>query len=379
MTASMLTNMARRRTLIRAGRVIDASTSHGPGSILLDGGDIVAAGSPAEVGNVPDAEVLDLPESVVMPALVNAHCHLDLSNLDPRPYDGDFAAWLDGIRTGRPTGDAAAAAVRRGIHLSRLGGTGVVGDIDGRASGVPARELRADGLAGVSYLELIGVGPSRARTMATLQDAAGWPVHAAGCVRMGISPHAPYTCDTEIYRTAAGLSAPMVTHLAETPDETDAIDDLADVLAMRPVAAVHVNYVTDEQIRLLAAACTTVVFCPRAAAYFGHRSHGYRRMIEAGVNVALGTDGLPCLDRADRMSVLDDMRLLHRRDDADPVVLLRMATTAGAVGLGLDPDLVTLAPGPVAGLIALPYDAADTGDPFVQVLQRDDAPEWVAR
>jgi cytosine/adenosine deaminase-related metal-dependent hydrolase len=102
-------------------------------------------------------------------------------------------------------------------------------------------------------------------------------------------------------------------------------------------------------------------------------------MIEAGVNVALGTDGLSCLDRADRMSVLDDMRLLHRRDDADPVVLLRMATTAGAVGLDLDPDLVTLAPGPVAGLIALPFDPADTRDPFVQVLQRDDAPEWVAR
>ena len=371
--------MARHRTLIRAGRVVDASTSLGPGSILLDGGEIVAAGSPAEVGDVPDADVLDLPESVVMPALVNAHCHLDLSSLDPLPYDGDFPAWLDRIRTGRPTGDAAvAAAVRRGIRLSRLGGTGVVGDIDGRASGVPARELRADGLAGVSYLELIGVGPSRARAMATIEAAAKWPAHADGGVRMGISPHAPYTCDTGLYRSAAGLAAPMATHLAETPDETDAIDELAEVLAMRPVVAVHVNYITDEQVRLLAAACTTVVFCPRAAAYFGHRSHGYRRMIEAGVNVALGTDGLLCLDRVDRMSVLDDMRLLHRRDDADPVVLLRMATTAGAIGLGLDPDLVTLSPGPVAGLIALPYDAADTRDPFVQVLQRDDAPEWVA-
>jgi len=372
--------MARRRTLIRAGRVVDASTSLGPGSILLDGGDIVAVGSPADIGDVPDAEVRDLPESVVMPALVNAHCHLDLSDLDPRPYDGDFPAWLNRIRTGRPTGDdGAAAAVRRGISLSRLGGTGVVGDIDGRASGVPARELRADGLAGVSYLELIGIGPSRERAMATLQDAAGWPAHGDGGVRMGISPHAPYTCDTGIYRIAAGLSAPMATHLAETPDETDAIDDLADVLAMRPVAAAHVNYVTGTQIRMLAAACTTVVFCPRAAAYFGHRSHGYRRMIDAGVNVALGTDGLLCLDRADRMSVLDDMRLLHRRDDADPVLLLRMATTAGAIGLGLDPDLVTLAPGPVAGLIALPYDAADTRDPLVQVLQRDDAPEWIVR
>ncbi len=376
----MLTNMARRRTLIRAGRVVDASTNLGPAVILLDDGDIVAAGFPTDIGDVPDAEVLDLPESVVMPALVNAHCHLDLSNLDPRPYDGDFSVWLDGIRTGRPTADdAVAVAVRRGIHLSRLGGTGVVGDIDGRASGIPARELRADGLAGVSYLELIGVGPSRKRAMATLDDAARWPVHETGCVRMGISPHAPYTCDTGIYRAAAALPAPMATHLAETPGEADSIDELVEVLAMRPVAAAHVNYATDEQVRQLAAARTTVVFCPRAAAYFGHRSHGYRRMIQTGVNVALGTDGLPCLDRADRLSVLDDMRLLHRRDDADPVALLRMATTAGAVGLGLDPDLVTLAPGPIAGLIALPYDVADPVDPFVQVLLRDDAPAWVVR
>ncbi len=375
----MLTNMARHRTLIRAGRVVDATMSLGPGSILLDGGDIVAAGSPADVGDVPGAKVLDLSASVVMPALVNAHCHLDLSTLDPRPYHGDFPAWLDRVTTGRPTGDdAVAAAVRRGIHLSRLGGTGVVGDIDGRASGVPARELRAGGLAGVSYLELIGVGPGRERAMATLDDAAGWPAQADGGVRMGISPHAPYTCDAGIYRAAAGLPVPMATHLAEAPGETGSIDDLADVLAMRPVAAAHVNYATDAQIRLLAAARTTVVFCPRAAAYFGHRSHGYRRMIEAGVNVALGTDGLLCLDRADRLSVLDDMRLLHRRDDADPAVLLRMATTAGAIGLGLDPGFVTFAPGPVAGLVALPFDPADACDPFAQVLQRDDAPEWVA-
>jgi cytosine/adenosine deaminase-related metal-dependent hydrolase len=372
--------MARRRTLIRAGRAVDASTSLGPAVILLDGGDIVAAELPTTIGDVPDADVVELPDSVVMPAFVNAHCHLDLSNLDPQPYDGDFAAWLDGIRTGRPTADDdVAVAVRRGIHLSRLGGTGIVGDIDGRASGIPARELRADGLAGVSYLELIGVGPSRERAMATLQDAAGWPDRETGCVRMGISPHAPYTCDTEIYRSAAALPAPMATHLAETPDETESIDELAEVLAMRPVAAAHVNYVTDQQVRLLAETRTTVVFCPRAAAFFGHRSHGYRRMIQAGVNVALGTDGLPCLDRADRLSVLDDMRLLYRRDDADPVVLLRMATTAGAVGLGLDPDFVTLAPGPVAGLIALGYDSADPVDALEQVLQRDDAPEWVIR
>ncbi|MEE8509310.1 MAG: hypothetical protein V3T07_09620, partial [Myxococcota bacterium] len=95
------------------------------------------------------------------------------------------------------------------------------------------------------------------------------------------------------------------------------------------------------------------------------------------VNVALGTDGLICLDTPDRISVLDEMRLLYRRDGTDPAVLLRMGTVAGAVGLGFDPALVTLAPGPTAGLLALPIDRGRDVDPLCQIMERDDPPQWV--
>ncbi len=349
-----------------------------PGAILIEGTRILATAGPQELGPVPDARIIDLPDRVVLPALVNAHCHLDLSHLGPEPYTGDFSAWLDRIRTRRAgSNEAVADAVRLGIGLSRVGGTGVVGDIAGQGSEIPARELRAAGLLGVSYLELIGVGASGDRARTTLRRASGWPPPVQDGMCLGLSPHAPYTCGLDLYRGAAQLEAPMATHLAETSRERESVDQIAEVLAMRPMVAAHVNYAGDHHLELLARARTTVVFCPRAAAYFHHSSHGYRRMIDAGINVALGTDGLLCLDTPDRIGVLDDMRLLYRRDGAEPLMLLRMATVAGAQGLGLDPDLVTLAPGPVAGLIALRFDPADGRDPLVQVLEGEDAPEWI--
>ena len=124
MTPDMLTNMSRPRTLIRAGWVMDAQGSRTgrPGAILVEGDRILATTGPEGLGPVLDVRIIDLPDRVVLPALVNAHCHLDLSHLDPAPYTGDFAEWLDGIRTRRVVSDEAIAdAVRRGIGLSRAG------------------------------------------------------------------------------------------------------------------------------------------------------------------------------------------------------------------------------------------------------------------
>ena len=101
-------------------------------------------------------------------------------------------------------------------------------------------------------------------------------------------------------------------------------------------------------------------------------------MIEQGINVALGTDGLLCLDTPDRISVLDEMRFLYERDGVDPVQLLNMATCAGAKALGYDEALVTLEPGPTAGLIAISSDANSDEDPFTQVMMSKSAPQWIA-
>ena len=122
-----------------------------------------------------------------------------------------------------------------------------------------------------------------------------------------------------------------------------------------------------------------VAYCPRASAYFGHANHRYRDMLGAGVNVALGTDSILCLGTADRISVLDEMRLLHRRDATDPMTLLAMTTIKGARVLGTRESLVTLKPGESAGLLALRIGDAPTSahEAMVQAMKRDDPPRWV--
>ena len=99
-------------------------------------------------------------------------------------------------------------------------------------------------------------------------------------------------------------------------------------------------------------------------------------MIAAGVAVALGTDSLLCLDTPDRITVLDDMRLLYKRDQCDPKMLFAMATIHGAVGLGLSPSLVMLDEGETAGLLS--FDGI-CNNPLIEILESNIAPQWVLR
>jgi cytosine/adenosine deaminase-related metal-dependent hydrolase len=393
--------------------VVDAAgCTARPGAVLIDGPRIVAAGGPAAIGLPADAELRELPDAVVLPALVNTHCHLDLSHLGPRSFQGDFVRWLDEVRAERAADDETTArAVRRGVELARAGGTALVGDIAGMGSEVPIRVLRAAGLGGVSFFEVFGVGRRQERAIRTLTEAARRPDRCDRGVRQGVQPHAPYSCGLDVYVAAARLGLPVATHLAESPEElafvgsatgpfvgllkrlgvwdetvrarhVHPIDHLAEALGAAPFVAAHVNYLEDRHLELLAGFKTTVAYCPRASAYFGHPRqdrprHRYREMLQAGVNVALGTDSLLCLETPDRISVLDDMRFLYQRDGTDPSTLLRIATVAGAVALGFDPTLVTLAPGPTAGLLAAACDPQDPVDPLRQVLTRNDPPTWV--
>ena len=198
-------------------------------------------------------------------------------------------------------------------------------------------------------------------------------------MRMGLQPHSPYTCGLSVYAAAAQLAAhcgvPVSTHLAETLEEIEFVrhgtgplneflrrigwEEPFVPLHLHPVDARwrerwvmrHLNDIEEHHLRL-AAWRTTVGYCPRASAYFGHplerhAPYRHRVMLAAGINVALGTDSILCLDTPDRLSVLDEMRLAER-DGTEAHTLLAMGTVNGAAALGLDPRDFTLAPGAVA-------------------------------
>ena len=350
--------------------------------------EVLALRPAAAAGTDPfpaDAPLLDRSACVLIPGLINAHTHLDLTALGPQPHDpaDGFVAWINRVRAGRLADPAAiAASVRRGVELSRAGGTVLVGDIAGAVGGKPSRvaldALAATGLPGISFIEYFGLATPLADLMAMLKAVAA-PLD--GPLRVGIQPHAPYTVSLAGYTLAAqaaALGIPVSTHVAESLEERELIvhargpfkDLLAAALgdpdrwlahfgvarspvahfarvefpvgrassppdAPRPLVA-HVNDCDDADLDLLARAGAIVVYCPRASAYFAAEKHfgphRYRDMLAAGIPVALGTDSLINLPpaaadpAAGGMSILDEMRLLHRRDGTDASTLLAMAT-----------------------------------------------------
>lgn len=408
-------SMTSERTFITAAAIADPVMGViAPGAMLIEGNSILASGSPSDVGSPPDgARRIDLSGKVVLPALVNAHAHLDLTHLGPRPAAASFVEWIDAIRIGRLTDDEAIAdSVREGVRRSMAGGTAIVGDIAGEQSLVALRALRESPLLGVSFVEFFGLGQRQSATIERMRALLDQAQRFEGGVRLGLQPHAPYTCGPDVYAAAAELGAPVCTHLAETLDEAaftrdgagpfakflaslglwdlatpgqgmHPIDCLLPVLRKRPWLLAHVNYPEDRHFDALAEAGASVAYCPRASAYFGHPldghpPHAYRAMLEAGVNVALGTDSIVSLDTPGRITVLDDMRFLLERDGADPMTLLRMATVNGARALEFDEGLATLQPGPVAGVIAIEIDPDDRTSPLEQAIRSTSSVEWLA-
>ena len=367
--------------------------------------DVLAIGPEHELAGHPlwaHTPALHLPGHVVAPALANAHTHLDLTHIGPRPIGpGGFAAWIDMVRRERRTDDPGIeASVREGIDRLRRGGTVAVGDIAGSVAGapslVPARLLDGAGIGGVSYLEFFALSPdgSPGFDRALVQAAAFSPK----TMRLGLEPHAPYSASIGAYQRAKASGLPICTHLAESAAERDLVahargpirsmleglglwnatldgmfgqgrspvEHLAGLLG--GVLVVHANDLRDEDIDRLAREGARVVYCPRASDYFDAPSafgpHRYRDLLNAGVPVALGTDSVVNLPSSDVQTrgicVLDEARHLHDRDGAAPGLLLEMLYVHTPLVLGLPAGGYRLEAGTtVGGLLAVEADGPD--------------------
>jgi cytosine/adenosine deaminase-related metal-dependent hydrolase len=347
-----------------------------------------------------------------MPGLVNAHTHLDLTHIGPLPTPAGFREFIDVVRGRRHTDEVAIGrSVVQGAGACLDAGVVAVGDIAGavagRACAAPARVLAATGLHGVSFLEFFALGAGERAGLERVKEELA---SAAGLTRpgfrIGVQPHAPYSASLGAFEATAEMGVPRCTHLAESGEEANLVahaegplrdfleeigvwtdeasrafgggaspvGHLARVLGGGRWTAVHVNQATDADIEILAMAGATVVYCPRASAYFGAErafgSHRYREMMRAGVEVALGTDSVINLPRPD-LSVWAEMKLLHRRDGVPGAMLLRMATIGGARALSLSPGAFEIRPG--ATLAGLAGVGAGTGS-LDHALAGDDSP-----
>lgn len=380
-----------------------------PAAILIDpSGTVLKAGTPEDVSQHPDApaaSVHEHPGTLILPGLINAHTHLDLTHMGPRPFDqsAGFVGWVRMVIAERATTpDEITRSVTLGVERSLAGGVVAVGDIAGairgQAHASAAQTLFKSELAGVSYQEFMAIGTTEDRAQACLADldTPNERQIDPAATRIGISPHAPNTVGTTAYRLAAQHAAtrglPLATHLAETPEERAFIqhgtgpqrelleslgiwtDDLArtlgqgahpidhtlDALGDLPASTclIHVNDCPDAQLERLARSNASIVYCPRASDYFGRHHdfgpHRYQDMLARGINVALGTDSIINLDTG-RISTLDDARFLRARDRADPMILLKMITSNAATAIGFTPERATLTAGSrPLGLVAIP-------------------------
>ncbi|MEM1445373.1 MAG: amidohydrolase family protein [Planctomycetota bacterium] len=385
-----------------------------PGAVLAEGGRATAWGEADAMrreyaGDAAEITAVDHGEVLLMPGLVNAHAHLELTAIGPQPYGGDFLDWVRLLREHWP-GDGDpwakqpdekwfAQAAQRGATASQQTGVEHVGDITRSDAVIQAQ--RNIGLTGVGFRELFGLGqPWDEPALEALN-------HGRSMSGVGWQPHAPYSAGRAVYEacSAAGQAGVAVcTHLAETHDEARFVsrgdgpfrdllegigkwDDafaaqygqglspvrwMEPYLRATPWLVAHCNYVDDDDLTLLAETHTSVAYCPIASAYFLHEGHRYREMLDAGINVCLGTDSIVCQPPEEKqpLGTLPQMRFLYRRDGTDPDTLYRMATVNGRRALRLDDEVHTL--------LAVPIDPDDAIKPLVQALRSDASSRGVA-
>jgi cytosine/adenosine deaminase-related metal-dependent hydrolase len=333
----------------------------------------------------------DLENAAILPGFVNAHTHLDLSGLRGKclPPDSEhFTDWLGEVIAHRRSRSEHEVLkdVETGIAECIWMGTTLVGDIS--AKGTSWTALEAAPVRSIVFYELLGL--SRQRAQQALEVGYPWlnahPPTDTG--RPALSPHAPYSVHTWLMNEAAKLTGiygiPLAIHLAETSQELELLAHkrgafvpflqdlgvweeagLADsfeavirfCMGAGPLLFIHGSYLPPETKMH---AYSSIVYCPRTHAAFGHPPHPFREFLARGVRVALGTDSLasnPDLD------VLAEARFVHaRHPDVAGDVLLRMVTISGAEALGWADETGSLTPGKSADLVVLPLPNEDARD-----------------
>jgi len=378
-----------RATLYTARYLVPvASAAIEDGALLVQHGRIAAVGRRRELAAThAGAEVVDFGDAVLLPPFTNAHTHLELTHfarwakeLGEIAVPDSFVGWIQRVIRVKqrmvPTRYLLSA--EEGIRQSLAAGTGAVGDI---LSCFPARTAYAGTpLKGRLYLETLGLDPARNREILN-RIGALLDEPAAGALVRGVSPHSPYTLSAsaeyleKVYDFARRRHVPLCTHLAESVDEVEFLQEADGPLArvlypfvgwrdMLPPAArrspvayleergglvpgnllVHGVQVTAADVGRLARAGVTVVLCPRSNARLGVGKAPVELYLEQGVPLALGTDSLASCDT---LSIWDEMAFARSwfAGRLAPAQLLRMATRNGATALGLAGEMGELAAG----------------------------------
>jgi 5-methylthioadenosine/S-adenosylhomocysteine deaminase len=347
------------------------------GAVLIGSdGRIVALGPDAHVPRPDGFPSYRFPDAAILPGLVNAHTHLELTDLAGQVEEDDFPAWIRRLREVKEQHrlEHYLAAAKRGVAACWASGVTTVADTGDRT--VVMQALAECGGSGIVYQEVFGPHPDQAP--ASLEQLRETVVSLRGFesdrVRLGISPHAPYTVSGPLYRVVAEFARaeglPVAVHLAESLAETQLLGAAAGPFAeawrrrgiplpalpgCSPVAwlaehgvlnertlCIHVVQVDSDDIARLKAAGVGVAHCPRSNRRHGHGEAPLARLLEAGVRVGVGTDSVVSVGSLD---LLAEARAARALAGLSWERALSLVTLEAARAIGLEQHVGSLAPG----------------------------------
>ncbi len=381
----------------------------------IDNGAVaVAAERIAAVGRFEEVQaqggaVTDLGEMVLLPGLINAHCHLDFTSLRgaiaPQRSFTDWILQINGLRRDLSDEDYLES-IARGFEEAKRWGTTAIANIES----MPAllSRMAPPLLRTWWFAELIDVRPRLpaeemiADALTSFQGKQDW---RGG---FGLSPHAPYTASPKLISLAADAARQsdllLTMHLAESEEEMEMFrtgrgglfnflqslgrsmgdcgegkTPLAVMLERQAIdqhwILVHLNELTEEDFaRLEAGPRFHIAHCPRSSRYFRHRPFALRRLVDLGFNVCLGTDSLASNSS---LSLFAEMRAVREaHPDFPSERILEMATVNGARALHQETALGKIRQGFLADMIALPMENA-SGDIFEKIIAWRNDVSWM--
>ena len=347
-----------------------------------------------DIHQKPYSETIRLDDCCLVPSFVNAHAHLEFSDLArPFPFEGSFTGWIRELLEYRDRRrNSLADLVMGGLFELRHTGSAAVGEIlTGNLNPADYRDHSDFPVSSVVFREIIGLLPESHEEQLHLakQHLDRFRPHEdddpfaeqATCTSGGLSPHAPYTVQMQLFEQLVSLAgnrkAPVAVHLAETEAELQLLSrqtgEFRDLLERRELwrkglfakngspldylqllrnvsraLIIHGNYLNNNELNYIANHPNmTLIYCPRTHRSFGHYDHPWERLLQLGGQVAIGTDGR---SSNPDLSMWNELRFLKEKSPrATDQQLLHMGTTAGARALQL-PEFGSLKPGASASL-----------------------------
>lgn len=382
---------------IRGGTVLTldaAGTVYDPGEVLIRDGRIAAVGPRTGRPSEPDKEVIDAPYGLILPGLINAHCHSSDTLVRGTAPALPLEAWsqfTEAGRFGRTPREIYLSAALTAIEALKSGTTTLLDHlrlspgptVEGLAAAAQAyldtgvRAVVAPVLSDLPAAETIPLDladlpeslavPMRRSPVPWQEQAEVVDAFArAGGPRLGvqIGPSAPHRCSDALLERCGELSerhgVRLHTHFLETVSQAvvarrrfrqGAARHLADLGLLSRASLVHCVHADD--IETIAASGAIVVHCPVANLRLASGIMAWRAFADRGVPLALGTDGVLCNDSLSLFTLMKVAALIHNEDARPaPLAMLRAAVQGGAAVCGCADD-VSLTPGAQADLVVV--------------------------